>query len=165
MQKLKHFRRKFLFKSLISRKHCLVPSTHFFESRHKASSKVHYAISMQDNSIFSLAGLFDSWVDNLSGNVFDTFTIVTTEANKLMSFIHNSKKRMPVILDKDSEEAWLSSQISIKDLSLFVNPFPGSMMKTHTVSDLLYSKKKVLNPSDVLKPFDYGDTDIFINYP
>ena len=34
-------------------------------------------------------------------------TMVTTEANALMSVIHNIKKHMPVILRKEDENKWL----------------------------------------------------------
>ncbi|MCO5252263.1 MAG: SOS response-associated peptidase [Candidatus Kapabacteria bacterium] len=39
-----------------------------------------------------------------------TYTILTTEAIGLMREIHNSKKRMPVILDRANEQLWLSGQ-------------------------------------------------------
>lgn len=39
-----------------------------------------------------------------------SYTILTTEANKLMSEIHNTKKRMPVILSPDNEINWLNGQ-------------------------------------------------------
>ena len=35
------------------------------------------------------------WVENNTGEVFSTFSIITTEANDLMANIHNSGKRMP----------------------------------------------------------------------
>ncbi len=36
-----------------------------------------------------------------------TCSIITTAANELMSEIHNTKKRMPVILNPEAEKAWL----------------------------------------------------------
>jgi len=41
--------------------------------------------------------------------VMDTYTIITTEANELMSRIHNSKKRMPVLIDRGHETDWLEN--------------------------------------------------------
>jgi putative SOS response-associated peptidase YedK len=51
--------------------------------------------------------LWSKWIDPLSGILRGTYTILTTEANPLMAEIHNSKKRMPVILDVSAEEEWL----------------------------------------------------------
>lgn len=34
--------------------------------------------------------------------------LLTTEANSFMADIHNSKKRMPVILNKEDEQSWLN---------------------------------------------------------
>lgn len=47
------------------------------------------------------------WTYKTTGEIVPTFTIITTEANELMSYIHNNKKRMPVILDFKHEREWL----------------------------------------------------------
>jgi putative SOS response-associated peptidase YedK len=59
---------------------------------------------------FAFAGLWSEWVDKSTGELVHTYTILTTEANELMSKIHNTKKRMPVILHPDQEAAWLNGQ-------------------------------------------------------
>ncbi|MDZ7820343.1 MAG: SOS response-associated peptidase family protein [Candidatus Marinimicrobia bacterium] len=38
------------------------------------------------------------------------FSILTTAANPLLEVIHNSRKRMPVILPPEKETAWLSRE-------------------------------------------------------
>ena len=43
-----------------------------------------------------------------TGELLKTYTIITTEANELMSEIHNSQKRMPFILIKENEFEWLN---------------------------------------------------------
>ena len=42
-----------------------------------------------------------------TGEIISTYTILTTEANALMSVIHNTKKRMPVIVSPENESEWL----------------------------------------------------------
>ena len=42
-----------------------------------------------------------SGLKSVQARLLETFSIVTTEANDLMSNIHNSGKRMPVILSKN----------------------------------------------------------------
>jgi hypothetical protein len=42
---------------------------------------------------FACAGLYSHWTNKNTGETINTYTILTTEANELMSEIHNSKKR------------------------------------------------------------------------
>ncbi|MNG38083.1 hypothetical protein D3C84_1256390 [compost metagenome] len=41
----------------------------------------------------------------------------TTVANELMSYIHNKKLRMPIVLHKEDESKWLDSSTNILDFS------------------------------------------------
>lgn len=50
---------------------------------------------------FALAGIYNVWND------ITTFSICTTKANTLMADIHNSKKRMPVVLNESDHSKWL----------------------------------------------------------
>jgi putative SOS response-associated peptidase YedK len=89
---------------------CLIPATGFYEWKWldgKGKSKEKYLIQVENSPIFCFAGLWSKWIDPLSGILRGTYTILTTEANPLMAEIHNSKKRMPVILDVSAEEEWL----------------------------------------------------------
>jgi len=72
--------------------------------------KQKYLITRPDTEAFALAGLYSDIIIPESGELIRTYTIVTTGANELMSEIHNTKKRMPVILTKANERAWLEGQ-------------------------------------------------------
>ena len=52
---------------------------------------------------FALAGIYNVWNDII------TFSICTTKANTLMADIHNSKKRMPVVLRESDHGKWLNN--------------------------------------------------------
>lgn len=89
---------------------CLVPANSFTEwhwNDPKGKSKDKYLLNFDDVPIFSFAGLYSFWTDKSTGEIVPSFTIITTEANELMSFVHNNKKRMPVILDSKHEREWL----------------------------------------------------------
>ena len=49
-----------------------------------------------------LGGLWAEWIGPESGRAFHSFTIITVDANPLMAEIHNSKKRMPLIIAEQS---------------------------------------------------------------
>ena len=96
------------FKHLVGTKRCLVPSSGFFEWQTNGKHKKPYYIRTKDQTIFSIAGLYDTWLDPNTGAFEQTFTILTTTANALMAEIHNSKRRMPLILSPHEEADWLS---------------------------------------------------------
>lgn len=92
---------------------CLVIADGFYEWKWldgKGTKKEKYLITTADNPIFTMAGLWSTWSDPLTGELRQTYTILTTEANTLMAEIHNSRKRMPVILSREGEQAWLNGQ-------------------------------------------------------
>ena len=89
---------------------CLVIADGFYEWQWldpKGKHKQKYKITLEDNSLFALAGLWSDWVNKDTGEIIKSYTILTTEANPLMSTIHNSKKRMPVVLSETKEKRWL----------------------------------------------------------
>ena len=97
------------FKNSVN-KRCLVISNGFYEWKwldSKGKIKNKYEIGLPNEELFSFAGLYSEWVDTTTGEIKQTYTILTTEANPLMAEIHNTKKRMPVVLKKEDEVKWL----------------------------------------------------------
>lgn len=100
------------FKSCIQNR-CWVIVDGFYEWQwldSKGKKKQQYSISLPNHGLFAIAGLWSKWVDVSTGEVVYSYTIVTTEANELMSNIHNTKKRMPLILTPENEKAWLEGE-------------------------------------------------------
>ena len=91
------------FSSSVRSKRCIIPVKGFFEWQHAGKSKIPWYIYHHENDILSIAGIFDEWTETGTGEKYSTFSIVTTDANDMMAEIHNSARRMPVILDKASE--------------------------------------------------------------
>jgi len=94
-------------------KRCLVIANGFFEWQWldpKGKIKQKYEIGLPNEELFAFAGLYSSWVNKDTGEIKNSFTIVTTEANPLLAEIHNSKKRMPIILKKEDESGWLQHE-------------------------------------------------------
>ncbi|MDV3470826.1 DUF159 family protein [Elizabethkingia anophelis] len=95
-------------------KRCLVLVNGFYEWKWldpKGKQKEKYFIHLDnDNKPFALGGIYSLWTDKESGEQLKTFSIVTTEANELMAEIHNTKHRMPVVLNKGNEKEWLNDR-------------------------------------------------------
>jgi putative SOS response-associated peptidase YedK len=122
------------FSDSFLRRRCLIPATGFFEWQHRGNKSVPFFISLKRESLFSFAGIYDSYLPDSGEPPVFTFSLVTTHANLLMEKIHNTKQRMPVILNRESEELWLSSAAAPKSLSGLFHPYDSTMMQAHTVA-------------------------------
>lgn len=112
---------------------CLVLADGFYEWQWltaSGSKKEKYQISLPNDALFAFAGIYSHWVDS-EGISTGTYSIITTEANELMSKIHNSKKRMPVILSADNEQDWLQGA----PINTFANGFQGELIATNLDRD------------------------------
>ena len=91
------------FRASAPNKRCLIPVNGFFEYQHRdgGKTKIPHFIHLKDSEVMYLGGLWTEW------NGIFTFSICTMDANSLMAEIHNSKKRMPVIIRPELLEAWL----------------------------------------------------------
>lgn len=94
---------------------CLVIATGYYDwhwNDEQGKTKQKYLIHSANNEIFAFAGIYTTWTDPQTSEIIKSYAIVTSPANKTMAYIHNSKLRMPVMLNKGDEAAWLDSSNS-----------------------------------------------------
>jgi putative SOS response-associated peptidase YedK len=148
------------FKQAVVSQRCLIPLTGFFEWQQiNTKEKQPYFISLKDKNIFSVAGVADSWLNPHDKTVLQTFSILTTEANPLMATIHNTKKRMPIILTKEAEQLWLNQTIDASEIVNGLNPLEEERMQAYKISKIISSK--VSNVPQVLLPYTESQTKLF----
>jgi len=135
---------------------CILPVKGFFEWQHAGNEKIPWYIYHAGEEIFSIAGLYDKWVETSTGEIFNTFSIITTDANDLLAVIHNSKKRMPAILDREGEKRWISSNASNDEALTLLRPCPSEILKAHTISNLVNNKTANRNSPEVIRPYSRG---------
>jgi putative SOS response-associated peptidase YedK len=124
------------FKGCLESRRCLVPADGFYEWRKDGSRRVPYRFYMKNRPVFAMAGLWDTWETSVGLNV-SSFTIITTKANKLMSFIHD---RMPVILSREAESLWLDdNKLSLKERLDLLQPVPDAEILCYPVSTKINS--------------------------
>lgn len=152
--------RKPSFSASVRSRRCIIPISGFYEWQHVDSRKIPWYICHFEDQILSLAGLFDEWTENSTGIVISTFSIITTEANDLMAEIHNSAKRMPVILDRNSESGWNDQSTSLPDLLRLLKPCPSEILKAHTISPLINDRNADRNTPEVIKPYSYTNGNL-----
>ena len=141
------------FRVPILKKRCLIPSTGYFEYHHEGKNAIPYYIFLKNEDIFSLGGLYETWLNPVSKELLQTFTVLTVPANELCAKIHNGGKtpfRMPLIIDKVNEEQWLDSSLNADDIKSFLLPFDSHKMDAYPISkDFL---KKSPMDSSIIEP-------------
>lgn len=93
------------FRTALERFRCLIPADGFYEWRRgDGAPKQPFHVARADGALFAFAGLWSVWHRG-GADELRTFTIVTTKANAAVAPLHD---RMPVILPRDAERAWLA---------------------------------------------------------
>lgn len=143
------------FRDAILRNRCLVIADGWFEWHQRAGRKYPYYIQLSDGQPFAMAGIWSEW--KLGGLAKRTFSIVTTEANPMMAEIHNSKKRMPVILPQEKERTWLDRTLPRPEIAKLMRPCDERLMKAHTVSKLVSTPGADKDVPEAIAPFEYPE--------
>ncbi len=116
------------------KRRCLVPASAFYEwKKLDAKTRKPYTFSLGDRSLFAFAGVWDAWKDG-DGRWLQSFSIVTTEANELVSAVH---PRMPVILDSHDYERWLSREASLSPPVDLLRPYDSTAMEMRPANPLV----------------------------
>jgi putative SOS response-associated peptidase YedK len=115
------------FRNSLNKKRCMVLANGFYEWQTLEKTKIPYYIGLKGYAAIALAGLYDQWTNPETGEILDTFTVITTRANPMMEVIHNLKKRMPVILDPEMEKNWLDLKVNPYKNGIF-EPFREEFM-------------------------------------
>jgi len=114
---------------------CLVLASHFFEWQEVNKDKYPHCISVKETPLFYIAGVWNTWTNHQTGELKNSFGIITTEANGLMSKIHNIKKRMPTILNDELAKCWVNENLDEKQiLEIATHSFDENKMSAYTVA-------------------------------
>jgi len=92
------------FRSAFRRRRCLVPVNAFFEWSGEKGHRLKWRISLRDEPLFALAGLWEWWPGRDGGGGVTSYTIVTCAANAAIAPLHD---RMPVVLHEADYARWL----------------------------------------------------------
>lgn len=123
-----------MFRDLVKYRRCLLPATGFYEWKSEKRNKVPYYLRTKDGSLFAFAGLYDRW-NAPDGTVLSTCTIITTGPNAVVAPLHD---RMPAILLKDDEDAWLHAG-TVEQATRLLQPYPAEQMVGYPVSTAVNS--------------------------
>lgn len=96
----------------------------FYEWQHRYTmqngkrhvNKERHLITKKGGGCLRMACIHNQWYNPELKCEVSTISILTRKANALMEVIHNSKKRMPVILQGDEVSHWMSGDLEVSDL-------------------------------------------------
>lgn len=128
---------KSTFKRCLERRRCLVPADGFYEWQKEGNRKQPMRFVVDGGEVFAFAGLWDRWKPNDREEPLESYTIITTHANKTVEPIHH---RMPVILGEQDYDRWLDPEV--RDLSALQKclvPLDDSRLSYYRVSPKMNS--------------------------
>jgi putative SOS response-associated peptidase YedK len=134
---------KATYRTPLRRQRCLVPATGYYEWQAPGDGqgvKQPYHIQPVGgdgaDALFAFAGLYDIW-RGPNGQNLATYTILTTAADPLLAPIH---ARMPIILPRDAEAAWLDPRLTDPAAALaLLTPAAADRWRVYPVSTAVNS--------------------------
>jgi putative SOS response-associated peptidase YedK len=121
------------FREAFRGRRCLIPASGFYEwAKTERGAKQPFYFYLKERDVFAFAGLWEEWVDRETGELLETFTIITTRANEVLKPVHD---RMPVIVKAENYEEWLDPQLKATGrIEKLLAPYPAAEMDSHAVS-------------------------------
>jgi putative SOS response-associated peptidase YedK len=147
------------FRNAMRRRRCLIPADGFYEwqARGTAGPKRPYFVRARRDAggsaqPLAFAGLWETWTGP-NGEEIDTAAIVTTNANRTLSAIH---ERMPVFVPKEAFDLWLDcAHVEADVAAALVRPADEALLEAYPIS---LAVNRVANDSEALiKPASAGD--------
>lgn len=135
--------KSFTYKDSARNRRCLIMIDGFFDFHHKGGVSYPYFVQMQDGNPFTVGGIWQNFKkDGIERN---TVSIVTTRANKEMTWLHNepaysAESRMMLVITKETESEWLDGEWeSLADR--VIKPLPDDALKYHPCEPIKPNKK------------------------
>uniref|UniRef100_A0A8C0HRS6 Abasic site processing protein HMCES n=1 Tax=Buteo japonicus TaxID=224669 RepID=A0A8C0HRS6_9AVES len=158
--------------ALLKGKRCVVLADGFYEWERQSGGKQPYFIYFPQTKdamvrspspclntyeewkgwrLLTMAGIFDCWEPPAGGEMLYTYTIITVDASKDVSFIHH---RMPAILDGDEAiRKWLDfAEVPTQEAVKLIQPTENIVF--HPVSTFVNSVRN--NTPECLAPIELG---------
>lgn len=102
---------------------CIIPAESFFEPCWETGKHVPWRFRRADGGLWGLAGLWNTWVDPQTGELVESYTMLTlnADAHPLMSRMHRpdhkrppemQDKRSVVPIDLEDVDTWLTAPVA-----------------------------------------------------
>jgi putative SOS response-associated peptidase YedK len=121
-----------LYRRPLRKQRCLVlANCYYLWVRLPDGKKQPHVVYFADQRLFSMAGLWDQWVDRDHGIHYRTFSILTTKANsRIMKF----SKTMPVIITPSGRRKYLRPDLPLQEVTRLLRPYETDQVNLYPVS-------------------------------
>ena len=154
------------FREAAKHKRCLIYVDGFYEHHHYNKHTIPFHIQNYSEAPIVLAGIWNDWVNKETGEIMNSFSIVTTEGNKVMTKIHNNPKmagaRMPLILPEELTEDWIfnyEEELVKQAIEGLITPLEDGRLKYHTV-EKIRGKQALGNVKEAIVEKEYPDLKV-----
>jgi putative SOS response-associated peptidase YedK len=146
------------FRSSFAKRRCIVPSDGFYEWRRTGGPKQPYFLHPPERAVLAMAGIWSVWKDPETDLWVPSVAVITTEANRLMSRIHD---RMPVLLPREAWDDWLDPALDDRDyLQSLLAPPPDDVLGMYPISTRVNNVRnqgpELIEPVEEPEPQELG---------
>ena len=110
---------------------CVVPITGYYEWKRGERAKLPFYVSARQNQGLLLAGLWDSYTDQQTGELLESCAIVTAPAHSTLAELHH---RQPVFLSINEAWRWLDHSLAVAELGELMTPHLAIPLQVEPVS-------------------------------
>ena len=140
------------FREAYKKRRCLIPATGFYEWKKRSSGgKQPFFFYLKGDKPFGFGSLSGEWLDKESGELVETCTIITTEANEVLEPVH---ERMPLVIGEKDYKWWLGEDDRENDGAPddLLKPYPADLMTSHEVGTMVNSPSN--NAPELIQPIN-----------
>jgi len=123
---------------------CIIPALAFFEPNWESGKHVPWRFARADGTPWGLAGLWNTWVDKATGEVVESYTMLTlnADAHPLMKRMHKpdpklgpdqQDKRSVVPIELQDVDTWLTA--SVEEAAQLVRLAPAELFTAEPMAD------------------------------
>jgi putative SOS response-associated peptidase YedK len=123
------------FKYALEKRRCLIPADGFYEWDKRSKPAQPMYIHRRDDGLFAFAGLWEECKLH-DGQLLRTCTIITVPPNAVVGAFH---QRMPALLRREDEAAWLDPALKGKEVLGCLQPFQDEELEAYAVSTAVNS--------------------------
>src|ERR1700730_18697474 len=138
-----------MFRRAFKRTRCLIPASGYYEWHDATDGKQPYYFTRRDEAPITIAGLWDEWRDRQAGETIRSCAMIITDANEFVGELHD---RMPVILEPEQVEAWLTGTAGLEILK----PAANDVLQCWPVSPRVNSSRAPDDDTTLIEPVSVG---------
>lgn len=121
------------FRKPIRSQRCVVIASAFIAGAANTGLSEPYLVYLRKyQNPFAMAGIWDTWLNPLTGFSESSFSIITTTANNLLRLI--GSKRMPVILTGSEAKRWINPNTALSSITGMLHHYDSKLMNAYPIS-------------------------------